>query len=99
MGSRLLALIGFGTTWPAAARKREQQPADQSRAADERSRVVEKAGRGERDKGERGERDIDRKDVRHHLAHSKAAVGRALIKMRAVRLPDLFAGDQPARRA
>ena len=34
-----------------SARKRLQQQADQGCAADERGRVVEKAGRGERDKG------------------------------------------------
>src|ERR1700735_1185450 len=101
MHSRLLALIGSGMTWPAArrpapARKREQQPADQSRAADERRRLVETTGRGKRDRSQRGERDIDRKNVRHHLADRKAAVGCTLIKMRAVRLPDLLAIDRAA---
>ena len=80
-----------------SARKCQQQPAHQGRTADERSRLVEKAGRGKRDEGERGKRDIDRKDVSDHLADGEAAVGRALIKVRAVRLPHLFAADQAAR--
>ena len=77
----------------AAAGERQQHPADKSGAADERNRVVEQAGRGEREQGERGKPEIDRKHKQYHLNHRKTAVSRALVKMRAVRLPNPLAGD------
>src|SRR5580658_5050656 len=74
----------------------KQQPADQSRAADQRSNVIHQAGRGEREQGKCGQAEIDGKDVRDDLAHTKSAVDGALIKMRAVRLPDWLAVHESA---
>ena len=53
----------------AAAGERQQHPADKSSAADERNRVVEQVGRGEREQGERGKPEIDRKHKQYHLNH------------------------------
>src|ERR1700733_13305696 len=72
---------------PAAADKTQQQPGHQCGARDQRADIELTAWPQHRRERQRREQQIDGKDAPHDLNDGEAMIRRALIEMRAMRLP------------
>ena len=71
--------------------KRISSQPTMTRAGDKRRDLGDRSIEPHAQRGKRDQHDVHREDMRDDLRDGKAVVGRALVEMRAMRLPDPFA--------
>ena len=77
----------------------QQQPGDQRAAERKRRKVDPRIGLDRANQRKSGERDVEHEDAHDDFLDRETAIGRALIEVGAMRLPDRLAPERGGARA